>query len=408
MKIIASLLITLFVCQFSFAQQDIDEAFKQVREKAESKKYNEALVILNKLEAAYPGNEDIIIYQGRVYSWKRDFAKAKKILRPLADRDNPNIEALETIINTTYWSYDFDACITYCDKYLALNPGNPDILIIKATCLEKKGMDKEALATLDQLPADYTNSEKVNGLKNMISRKRKNAIAVSYLNISTYDPGESPTHYAYAEYLRKFTKSTLIGRANFGYRHGEGEAQFEADFYQKFNNRSYLYTNAGVSQGEIIFPKIHLGAEYYFVPQGQFDFSLGGRYMHFKDDDVELATGQVAYRYQNYTLAYRPYYDIENNLWSHVLSLQHYDEDKENLIRIEGQYGTVPYLYIYDSSVYSVTSEPLKAYRAGIQYQRRFGDSFFIRPVFLYEYEEYYPSSYRHRFNCQLILTKRF
>ncbi|PZR22244.1 MAG: hypothetical protein DI539_05965 [Flavobacterium psychrophilum] len=407
MRIVTSLLLMLLMCTVSFAQ-DIDAAFKEVRTKAESKKYTEALNILNKLEAAYPGNEDILVYQGRVYSWKRDFSKAKKILRPLADRDNPNIEALEAAINAYYWSYDFDACVIYCDKYLALQPGNPDILIIKATCLEKKGMDKEALAILDELPASHLNSEKTDGLRTMISRKRKNAISVSYLNIATYDPGESPTHYGYVEYLRKFTKSTLIGRANVGYRYGEAEAQLEADFYQTFNNRSYLYTNAGVSQGEVIFPKIRLGAEYYFTPQGQFDFSLGGRYMHFEDDDVVLATGQAAYRHQNYTLAYRPYFDVDNNLWSHVLSLQRYDEDKENLIRIEGQYGTVPYLYIYNNSTYSISSEPLRAYRAGIQYQHRFGDSFLIKPVFLYEYEEYYPHSYRHKFNCQLILTKRF
>jgi YaiO family outer membrane protein len=407
MRALACILFLLFMYQSSFAQEDIDAGFKQVRAKAESKDYNGALAVLSTLEQKYPGNEDILVYQGRVYSWKRDFAKAKKTLRPLADRENPNIEALETIINAYYWSYDYEACIAYCDKYLALKPDSPEILIIKATCLEKSGRDTEALAILDNLPAPHNNGEKANGLRNIIARKKKNAIAVSYLNISTYDPGESPTHYGYVEYLRKFNKSSLIGRANIGYRYGEAEAQLEADFYQTFN-KGYLYTNAGISQGEIIFPKIRLGAEYYFAPQAQFDFSIGGRYMHFENEDVGLATGQAAYRFADYTLAYRPYYDMGNNLWSHVLSIQKYDEKKENLIRLEGQYGTVPYLYIYDASAYSITSEPLRAYRAGIQYQRRFGDSFFVKPIFLYEYEEYYPSSYRHRFNCQIILTKRF
>lgn len=407
MRVLACILFSLLIHQLSFGQEDIDAAFKQARAKAESKNYNDALKILNTLEQKYPGNEDILVYQGRVYSWKSDFTKAKKILLPLADREQPNMEALETIINTYLWSYDFEACITYCDKYLQMQPDHADILTIKATCLEKSGRDAEALATLDKLPAPYNTGEKANGLRNIILRKKKNAIAVSYLNISTYDPGESPTHYGYVEYMRKFTKSSLIGRANIGYRYGEAEAQLEADYYHTFN-KGYLYTNGGISQGEVIFPKIRLGAEYYFAPQAQFDFSIGGRYMHFTDDDVELATGQIGYRFSNYTLAYRPYYDLENNLWSHVLSLQRYDENKENLIRIEGQYGTVPYLYIYDNSTYSISSEPLRAYRAGIQYQHRFGDSFFVKPIFLYEYEEYYPHSYRHRFNCQVILTKRF
>ena len=402
MKFLGYIILFFLIPQISLGQQDLDAGLKEVRVKAENKDYTEALEQLEKLEQQYPGNEDIVIYEGRIYSWKRDFAKAKKALRPLVERDKPNMEALEAIINAYYWSYDFEACITYCDQYLELQPGATDILMIKATCLEKSGRDAEALAIIDKLPAPYSTNEKATGLKTIIARKKKNAISASYLNISTYDPSESPIHYGYVEYLRKFTKSTIVGRANIGYRNGEAETQLEADYYQTFK-RSYLYTNAGVSNGEFIFPKLRLGAEYYFAPQGAFDLSLGGRYMHFDENDVALATGQIAYRLMQYTFAYRPYYDIDSSLWSHMLSIQRYDEDKENLIRVEAQYGTVPYLYIYSN-----TSEPLKAYRAGIQYQHRFGDSFFVRPVFLYEYEEYFPESFRHKFNCQVIFTKRF
>lgn len=402
MKLLGYIILFFIIPQISFGQQDLDEGLKEVRAKAESKDYDGALALLAQLEGQYPGNEDIIVYEGRVYSWKKDFAKAKKTLKPLADREKPNMEALEALINTYYWSYDFKGCIYYCDKYLELQPNSPDILMIKATGLEKTGRDAEALATIDKLPAPYNTNEKFTGLKSILSHKKKNAISASYLNISTYDPADPPIHYGYVEYARKFAKSTLIGRANIGHRNKETEGQAEVDYYQTFK-RSYLYTNAGVSNGEFIFPKLKLSAEYYFSPLGSFDFSLGGRYMHFEEDDVELITGQAAYRYLQYTFAYRPYYDVENKLWSHVVSIQKYDEDKENLIRIEGQYGNVPYLYIYNS-----TSVPLRSYRAGIQYQHRFGDSFFVRPVFLYEYEEYFPDSYRHRFNCQVIFTKRF
>jgi YaiO family outer membrane protein len=103
------------------------------------------------------------------------------------------------------------------------------------------------------------------------------------------------------------------------------------------------------------------------------------------------------------TIAYRPYYDTGNELFSHVLSFQHTNEEKERVVRFELQYGNVPYLYLYSNF-----TQPLKAYRAGVQYQHRFGDSFFVRPIFLYEYEEYLPGEYRNRFNAQIIITKRF
>ncbi|MDV6168474.1 YaiO family outer membrane beta-barrel protein [Flavobacterium sp. DG1-102-2] len=395
-------LLLLVMIPFCAVAQDLDTSFSQVRAKAEAKDYNGAIKILQQLEKKYPENEDVKVYEGRVYSWKRDFNKSKKILRPIVDREKPNVEALEALINAYYWSFDFDACISYCDKYLETQPESADILLIKATSLEKTGRDAEALAILDKLPDTHNSGEKAEGLKTIISRKTKNAIAASYLNISTFDPGDPPTHFGYVEYLRKFTKSTVIGRVNISNRSDKTEVLGEVDYYHTFK-RSYIYTNAAVSNGEFIFPQLRLGAEYYFAPQGHFDFSLGGRYMHFKDNDVTLVTGQAAYRFQKYTLAYRPYYDLDSGLMSHVVSIQRYNEDTENLVRLELQYGNVPYLYIYSN-----TTEPLRAYRAGIQYQHKIGDSFFIKPIFLYEYEEYFPSSYRHKFNCQVIFTKRF
>jgi YaiO family outer membrane protein len=396
MKLLTYIFLALCISQLSFAQEDVDAGFKQVKIEAENKNYNEALKILNGLEQKYPGNEDIKIYQGRIYSWKRDFSKAKKILRPLVEREKPNKEALQALIYSCEWASDWEECIRYCDKYAEIDPSDTSMLVIKASCLEKLNRDDEALAIIEKLgfPKD--------ALETAISRKKKNAISASYLNISTADPGESPTHYGYVEYLRKLKKSTIIGRANIGNRYGETEGQLEADFYHTFK-KGYMYANAGASNGEFIFPQAKLGAEYYFAPQRQFDFSFGARYMHFEDDDVVLLTGQAGYRFGEYTLAYRPYYDVNNTLFSHVLSLQKYNETKENLLRLELQYGNVPYLYIYSNS-----TEPLTAYRAGIQYQHRFGDSFFIRPIFLYEYEEYIPDSYRNKFNCQIIFTKRF
>ena len=403
MRFIHYIILFLLVPYFALAQDsDIDTGFKQVRDKAEKKDYAGALKILEQLEAKYPSNEDILVYEGRVYAWKKDYARSKKVLRPLAEREKPNAEALEAIINTYFWSYDFEGCIPYCDQYLALQPNNQNVLLIKAVCLEKAGRDAEALEILNKLPANPETDERVSGLKTIISRKKKNAISASYLNISTYDPGIAPVHYGYVEYLRKFTKSTIVGRANIGHRNGETEGQAEVDYYQNFT-KSYLYTNVGVSNGESIFPKLRLGAEYYFAPQGHFDFSLGARYLGFDDNDITLITGQAVYRFHEYAVGYRPYYDIDNSLMSHVVSLQKTNEAKERLIRIELQYGNVPYLYLYNNF-----SQPLKAYRIGIQYQHKLAESLFIRPVFLYEYEEYYPSIYRNKYNCQVIVTKRF
>lgn len=396
----------LFVLlSFTAAAQEVtpDEAFSKVKLEAEKGNYDNALSILASLQLKFPENEDIKVYQGRIYSWKKDYASAIKILAPMADRSNPHPDALLALINTYFWSEQLENCMMYCDQYLVIDPNAANVLLIKIQCLEKLNRDSEALALADKLPITDNSTQAITGVRALIGRKAKNAVALSYLNVSTSSPGQSPLHYGYAEYSHKFTKSALVGRANIGYVNADTQLLFEADYYQTFSKRNYLYVNAGVSTGQTVFPVAKAGAEYFFAPLKRFDFSLGFKYMHFETADVTLLTGQLGYRTGTYTIAYRPFYDTSNELFSHVVSVQTANEEKESVLRLELQYGNVPYLYLYNNFV-----TPLKAYRVGIQYQHRIGNSFLIRPVFLYEYEEYLPDEYRNRFSAQLILTKRF
>ncbi|KRD57962.1 hypothetical protein ASE40_16590 [Flavobacterium sp. Root935] len=404
MKFIYYSIFILFFSSIAIGQEvNVDETLANVKREVEKENYDKALSLIEPLRNKFPENEDIQVYTGRIYSWKKDYKTAVKILSPMTDRVNPNPEALQAIINIYFWSEDYEKCITYCDKYLVIDPKSIDVLKIKATCLEKLNRDQEALDLIEKASFIDNSTQAFSGIRTLIGRKAKNTVSASYLNISTSEPGQSPFHYGYVEYSHKFSKSAIVGRANVGHINDDTQMLFEADYYQTFSNKSYLYANGGISTGETIFPVAKAGLEYYFAPHKKFDYSLGARFMHFDTDDITLLTGQIAYTAGTYTVAYRPYYDTSNELFSHVLSLQKVNEEKERLIRFELQYGNVPYLYLYNSF-----TQPLKAYRAGIQYQHRFGESFFVRPIFLYEREEYIPGEYRNRFNVQLIVTKRF
>ncbi|WJS93201.1 YaiO family outer membrane beta-barrel protein [Flavobacterium johnsoniae] len=404
MKSIYYFICLLFISSVAIGQEiNVDETLTAVKREVEKENYDKALSLIEPLRAKYPQDEDIQTYTARIYSWKKDYKTAIKILLPLTDRVNPNPEALQAIINVYFWSENYEKCNLYCDKYLAIDPKSVEILKIKATCLEKLNRDQEALELIEKASFADNSTQAFKGIRTLIGRKAKNAVSVSYLNISTSDPGQSPFHYGYAEYSHKFSKSAIVGRANIGNVSNETQMLFETDFYQTFSNKSYLYANAGVSTGETIFPVAKAGLEYYFKPYKKFEYSLGARFMHFDTDDITLVTGQLSYNPGIYSFAYRPYYDTSNELFSHVLSIQRTNEEKERIIRLELQYGNVPYLYLYNNF-----TQPLKAYRIGVQYQHRIGESFFVRPIFLYEDEEYIPGQYRNRFNVQLIVTKRF
>lgn len=380
-----------------------DEIFSEAQQLAQNKSYDDALKKMDILTETYPYNEDYRVYKGRIYSWKKYYAKAIETLKPLADKTPPNMEARQALINTYFWSLDYSRCLDYCNIYLEDNPNDESVLLVKAACLEKLNRDDEAIATLDIINKKSDNAIKADDLREIISRKKKNALAISYLNISTHNPGQAPLHYGYIEYTRKLNRSTIVGRINSGHAFDNTEQLYEADYYYTFNNGSYAYANAGVSDGNVVFPQFRGGIQYYFKPYRQFEYSLGLRYLAFENEDVTLLTGHLGYNINTYLIAYRPFYDTDNELFTHTVSLQKTNEKKENIIRLELQYGNLPYIYVYNNAI-----SALNTFRAGVQYQHRIGKSFFIRPVFMYEYEEYIPNSYRNRFNAQLILTKRF
>src|SRR5690606_20147010 len=108
---------------------------------------------------------------------------AEMTLKPLTDREKPNTEALRAIINIYYWWQKYEDCIEYCNALLSIEAYNEDVLLIKANCLERLGRDEDAILVLNSSLYD-SNNPGIAALRTIIGKKAKNAIAVSYLNIS--------------------------------------------------------------------------------------------------------------------------------------------------------------------------------------------------------------------------------
>ena len=405
MKLFKLLFFCLFFTPLFSISQIIDSetVLDSVKINIEKKEYNNALDYLELLIKENPQNEDYLIYKGRIYSWKKDYLKAIEVLKPLTIKEVLNTEAQEALINSYFWAEMYQECLSEANHYLLTKPNSYAILIKKAICLENLNQDKEAIKILNTLAVIDT-TKTIEALQTSIYRKNKNLISISYLNTSFYNPNQSSWHFGYIEYARNFDSSSIISRITNGVIFNHTERKYEVDFYQKFSNKSYLYITGGISDGSNIFPKYNTAIEYYFAPIKKLNYSFGLRYLDFRIDQVTLLTSQVEYQLENnYSIKYRPYLDIDNMFLSQVLSLRKTNEIKEQFIQLDLQYGNVPYLYIYNNA-----TVPLNAYRLGIQYQIRFNKNYFIKPILLYEYEEFLPNTYRNKLNCQLILSKRF
>lgn len=401
-----SVVIILFVLISisTFAQQiNTDSVLTSVRESAAKENYDLALNKLEALIQAYPEDKDYLIYKARILSWKKEYSEAIQILEPICKEDIQNLDASGALLNVYYWSNLYEKCINQCSDFLEIDSLNVPVLVKQAVSYEQLNNDVESLLLINKIFSIERDNVIAEGLRVKIEKKKKNKVSFSYLHTVFDQPTTTHWHLWFLEYSRKIKNATIVGRSNIAYQRQEVEAQFEIDYYQKVRKRSLLYTNFGVSTDVNIFPIYRLGAEYYFPKFSRFTTSFGARYLHFINERVLLLTSKNTVIFNRYEFGYRPYYEVKTSLLSHSVWIQKSNELKERYLRFVLQYGSVPYLYLYNQ-----TRTQLNTTRVGVSGQFRIKYSIFVRPVVFYEYEEFLPKTHRNRLNAQIIISKRF
>jgi len=66
-------------------------------------------------------------------------------------------------------------------------------------------------------------------------------------------------------------------------------------------------------------------------------------------------------------------------------------------------YGAAPYIVSFIQDITRTNAE-----RIGVDAQFKVKKTYFIKLLFMYEYEEYFPELYHNRFDTQVILSKKF
>lgn len=402
--------IYLFICLFisvnAFSQNiNADSLFKIATNYAAVKNYDTAIKMAQALIKEFPQNNDYKIFLGIVYSWQGNYNLSIEILTPLVETDKINSEALEAIVNTHLWAENYSQVINYCDIGLT-KVDNQSLFfrLKKAVALSKVQQYKGALDLTDTILIKYPDNKEAQALRTAIYQNKKNAISFSYQNTSFSNPSFEPWQLAYIEYNRKTNKLPFAVRMNYGNMFSKSATQYEIDLYPKLSATSYLYLNGGIAQGDYVFPQFRGGIEYYKSFK-KISTSIGGRYLHFKSNQVILATGHIAYTINNFEIAYRSVVSLIDQKWypSHVGSIKKSNDAKETFLQLDFQYGIIPFNFFVINEFDRVNST-----RVVIQYQFRIKGTVFLRPIFMYEYEEYYPALFRNRYNAQIILTKRF
>ena len=385
-----------------------DSLFSEAKSLAEKNKYKEAISILDGLHIQYPDNRDYSDYLAVLYLWSGAPLKAKETLLKSGSSEQLQKDDLNLLIRIESELKNWTEVIHHTDLGLSRFPDSKNHYFFqKALALEQLSKDKEALELLDQIPRFDPEYPAADYLRTTILKKQKNLISAGYL-LTTFDQSVfEPQQIGFVEYARKLGTCTYLIRANYANMFGKQALQLEADAYIPLKKKNYVYLNGGVSEKKSIFPQIRAGFEFYHE-QKHFSASLGARYLYFgKQNDPLLITGHVGYLSSGgWGVNYRPFISfLDNNktLASHLVYLRKAFLNKESYIQLDLQYGNLPYFYLTSDLL-----NRLKTYRAGINTRFRIKRNWFMQPVFMFEYEEYIPKTYRNRYTFQLILSFRF
>ncbi|SDL06822.1 outer membrane protein, YaiO family [Salinimicrobium catena] len=405
MKNILVLILVFLFCQVpqhSFAQTPTSD-FEQAKKSAYAQDYRSAITAMKGLIEEHPHNIEYQIFLARVYSWNQSFEEAIDILEPLVKKKVR--EALEVMIQIQSWSRQYEEVIKYAKLADSLYPDS-SFKIQQSKALLSLEENKKAKALIDEILDEEPNNKETRKLLSEILKRKERKLLISYLNTSFSNPGFRPWHLASLGYKTNLGTIPVLPRIQYGQISGREGFLIELDAYPKIYSKGYLYLNAGVSLEGSAFPDLRGAVEYYQTLNPYFSVSLGVKYMQFPGNEALLYTGQIAYTFNNATrISYRSYLaDIDDSSsLSHSLSIRFPESINENFVQLDLQYGNLPYEY-YATGIQT----NLKSARAGVQYQFRLTQQILLQPIFIYEYEEYFPEQYRHRFNSQILATYRF
>jgi YaiO family outer membrane protein len=392
----------------AFASTNPDDLLREGMKQAKAGSYSNAKVLIRAAIALDSSRSDLWVSLANVYGWEHQMDSARVLIQHAYAKDPSNREVYDTWLNLATWDKQYTEVLRVAD--LAVTHHYPDAYNLMLKRMDAlRGLEKyEEALVLTRLMENrpYLDSSQINLRRRELAvLNQRSSIAASYaIDLTDGDNAESQ-HLAFLEYSRRLGRTVAAVRLNGAIRFGETGLQAESDVYQIFDNKSYLYLNAGYGFGSLVFPHYRAGVEYTLPFAQTYEATAGARYLGFSGKDVYLLTGQIA-RYQGiWWYGLRPFYTLKNdgNALSVLLQARRYDANPLSFNEFEIGYGYSPdeRLLLEGSRNYG-----LNAFQLRLCTNRLLFDSNQARLSLGYHLEEQADGSYRNRFI--LDLTYRF
>lgn len=385
----------------------LGHAFGQVRDSslaklsslAEKGHYAEAENYCRQLIGQFPQNTDYQVYYARLKSWQKQYDEALKICHSLLAKDSSLTEVYDVASAVSLWAGNCTQAEAFAALGLKKSGDKKTFLMHRAKALSICGRHDEALMLAEELRnTDPTDASLRNFYLREYDLTHPNQFTLRYLHVP-----DDNWNFGTAEYLRKSKRMSWLGRVTYGTTYSTNY-HVEAESYPILSSRSYGFIGVGMSPDNGVFPLLKLGAEYYHTIRRKLELSAGGRYMKFKNDDVSILHLQAAIYLQRWMITARPFVVLQNSKPYAGANLggRLYSRDGRKYLNIIAGYGLAPYVM----PIFEDVAVRLKSTRFGLEYFHMLPHGFAVKPLVLYEYEEFFPGMFRNRLNLQLGISK--
>lgn len=347
---------------------DPDASFATARKLAFNNQRKQAQDTLLFVLTKYPDYHDVRSFLATTYSWDEEYKKAKKEFDYILGKEAENKSAWLGTIQNELWASSPYIALELSEKALKYHPNDSEILLLKASALEKTNNLIEANKTVLLVLSQDPNNQKSIDYKNALNKKLNlNNIGV---NVATdlYSSIYDPMYYSSVKYGRETKYGSITAKINFNRRFEENGVQYEVDLYPKITKGLYAYLNAGFSSSSL-FPDSKYGAELFkSLPKG-FEVSLGFRSLMY-DTTTNIFTGSVTWYTGNNYWSLRPYVtpsDAGTSL-SGALTYRLYRKDADNYFSAAIGAGYSPEVNQFSNSGDQVAIFNLKSQKLNIGY----------------------------------------
>lgn len=401
-----------------------DSFYMKGRALAFTGKYEEGRVWLDSSIKRDPYFFDAYILKARTFSWQKKYEEARPILNYVLLNDtlpSRRKDAYSALADVEMYASKNKTSRKICDTALSQYKKAVEFHKKKSITLANEDFYKEAIPEL-QLYLDSVKNDtaSIKMMEDFKFKKLRNYAGAGWVR-QMYNPKTTfaPWDFGNIEYGHRFRKVQSIGRINYAKRFGEQALQFEVDNYIKIFRGTTLFTNTGISNKNILYPRYRLGGEVYQNLWSKFDVSLGYHILFYQPDTIKetfhLMVGSIGYYYKKWWLSYRP-----------VMVLQPYGKGSTTLSNTaqarwfhKSAYDYLTFIFAYANGAIGLNNPTaivfgeknfvkLQTIRFGIDFQRRLNTTVFGGLGAWSDYDEYSANKYRYRFTLTLNLKKVF